>query len=167
VDKLKAQVEGAKWNLDKTVERAPSDGYVTNVELLKGARVANLPLSPVMALISTAETVVGVQIQQIYTRYIEPDQEVEVTFKFFPARVFTGKVISVLEATATGQVLTSGTAVAPGRSRRHPSSCGSNWTTPGSQPASRPAPTAMRRFTPHTSSRRMLSERSSCGRLRS
>jgi len=110
VDKLKAQVEGAKWNLDKTVERAPSDGYVTNVGLLKGARVANLPLSPVMAFISTAETVVGVQTQQIYTRYIEPGQEVEVTFKFFPGQVFTGKVISLLEATATGQVLTSGTA---------------------------------------------------------
>lgn len=35
----------------------------------------------------------------------------EVTFKFFPGQVFTGKVVSSLEA--TGQVLTSGTAVAP------------------------------------------------------
>ena len=74
--------------------------------------MANLPLSPVMAFISTAETVVGIQTQQIYTRYIEPGQEVEVTFKFFPGQVFTGKVVSLLEATATGQVLTSGTAVA-------------------------------------------------------
>jgi hypothetical protein len=53
------------------------------------------------------------QIQQIYTRYIEPGQEVEVTFKFFPGQVFAGKVVSVLAATSTGQVLTSGTAVAP------------------------------------------------------
>jgi len=75
--------------------------------------VANLPLSPVMAFISTAETVVGVQVQQIYTRYVEPGQEVEVTFKFFPGQVFAGKVVSVLEATSTGQVLASGTAVAP------------------------------------------------------
>lgn len=75
--------------------------------------MANLPLSPVMAFISTTETVVGVQIQQIYTRYIEPGQEVEVTFKFFPGQVFPGKVVSVLAATSTGQVLTSGTAVAP------------------------------------------------------
>jgi multidrug resistance efflux pump len=36
-----------------------------------------------------------------------------VTFKFFPGQVFTGKVTSVLEATATGQVLSSGTAVTP------------------------------------------------------
>lgn len=115
VDKLKGQLLGAKYNLEQTVVVAPSDGYVTNVGLLKGARVANLPLSPVMAFISTTETVVGVQIQQIYTRYIEPGQEVEVTFKFFPGQVFAGKVVSVLEVTSTGQVLTSGTAVAPTR----------------------------------------------------
>ena len=113
VDKLKGQLLGAKYNLDQTVVLAPSDGYVTNVGLLKGARVANLPLSPVMAFISTTETVVGVEVQQIYTRYIEPGQEVEVTFKFLPGQVFTGKVVAVLEATSTGQVLTSGTAVAP------------------------------------------------------
>ena len=113
VDKLKAQLLGAKYNLEQTVVVAPSDGYVTNLGLIKGARVANLPLSPVMAFISTAETVVGVQVQQIYTRYVEPGQEVEVTFKFFPGEVFAGKVVSVLEATSTGQVLTSGTAVAP------------------------------------------------------
>ena len=113
VDKLKGQLLGAKYNLEQTVVTAPSDGYVTNLGLLKGARVANLPLSPVMAFISTAETVVGVQTQQIYTRYIERGQDVEVTFKFFPGQVFTGKVTSVLEATATGQVLSSGTAVTP------------------------------------------------------
>ena len=59
VDKLKGQLLGAKWNLDQTVVRAPADGYVTNVGLMKGARVARLPLSPVMAFIDTSETVVG------------------------------------------------------------------------------------------------------------
>jgi multidrug resistance efflux pump len=112
VDKLKGQLLGAKYNLEQTTDLAPSDGYVTNLGLIKGARVASLPLSPVMAFISTAETVVGVEVQQIYTRYIEPGQDVEVTFKFFPGQVFNGKVVAVLEATATGQVLTSGTAVA-------------------------------------------------------
>jgi RND family efflux transporter MFP subunit len=113
VDKLKGQLLGAKYNLDQTVVRAPSDGYVTNVGLMKGARVANLPLSPVMAFIDTAETVVGVEIAQIYTRYIVPDQEVEVTFKLFPGQVFKGKVDTVLVGTSTGQVLASGTAVTP------------------------------------------------------
>jgi multidrug resistance efflux pump len=113
VDKLKGQLLGAKYNLEQTVVLAPSDGYVTNLGLMKGARVANLPLSPVMAFISTAETIVGVEIQQIYTRYIEPGQEVEITFKFFPGQVFTAKVVSLLEATSAGQVQVSGTAATP------------------------------------------------------
>ena len=49
VDQLAAQLEGAQWNLDKTVVQAPAEGYVTNLALRKGARVANLPLAPVMA----------------------------------------------------------------------------------------------------------------------
>jgi len=113
VDKLKGQLLGAKYNLDQTVVRAPADGYVTNVGLMKGARVASLPLSPVMAFIDTSETVVGIEIAQIYTRYIEPGQDVEVTFKVFPGRVFKGKVDTVLQATSTGQVLATGTAVTP------------------------------------------------------
>jgi RND family efflux transporter MFP subunit len=113
VDQLSGQLEGAQWNLDKTVVRAPSDGYVTNVALRKGARVANLPLSPVMAFIDTSNTLVGVEIDQIDARYIRPDQEVEITFKFVPGHVYTGKVESILQAIATGQAQTSGTAVAP------------------------------------------------------
>jgi hypothetical protein len=38
---------------------------------------------------------------------------VELTFKFLPGRVYTGKVDAVLQAIATGQVQTSGLAVAP------------------------------------------------------
>jgi multidrug resistance efflux pump len=79
VDQLKAQVEGAKWNLDKTVVRAPADGYVTNLALRKGARVANLPLAPVMAFIDTSETIVGVEIPQIDARYVAAGQDVELT----------------------------------------------------------------------------------------
>jgi multidrug resistance efflux pump len=113
VDQLKAQLEGARWNLDKTTVRAPADGYVTNVALRKGARVANLPLTPVMAFIDTSGTIIGVEINQIDARYVEPGQEVEITFKFAPGQVFGGKVESVLQAVATGQAQTSGTAVLP------------------------------------------------------
>jgi RND family efflux transporter MFP subunit len=113
VDQLSGQLEGAQWNLDKTVVRAPGDGYVTNLALRKGARVANLPLSPVMAFIDTSNTIIGVEINQNDARYIAPGQEVEVTFKFVPGRVYAGKVESVLQAIATGQTQTSGTAVAP------------------------------------------------------
>ena len=113
VDQLKGQLQAAQWNLDKTVVRAPADGYVTNLALRKGARVANLPLSPVMAFIDTSDTRIVVEINQIDARYIAPGQEVEIAFKFVPGQVFTGKVESILQAVATGQAPVSGTAVLP------------------------------------------------------
>jgi RND family efflux transporter MFP subunit len=113
VDQLKAQLEGAKWNLDKTVVRAPGNGYVTNLALRKGARVANLPLAPVMAFIDTSNTIIGAEIAQINARYVEPGQPAEVTFKFMPGQVHSGKVEGVLQAVASGQVQTSGLAVTP------------------------------------------------------
>jgi RND family efflux transporter MFP subunit len=113
VDQLKAQLQNAQWNLDKTTVRAPADGYVTNVALRKGARVANLPLAPAMAFIDTSDTLIGVEIDQIDARYVKPSQEVEVTFKFMPGHVYTGKIESILQAIATGQTQVSGQAVAP------------------------------------------------------
>lgn len=110
VDQLKAQIEAAKYNLEKTVVRAPADGYVTNLALRKGARAGN---APVMAFIDTSETIVGIAINQIGARYLAPGQPVEVTFKFFPGQVFGGKVLSILQAVATGQTPVSGTAVTP------------------------------------------------------
>jgi len=83
------------------------------VALRKGARVANLPLTPVMAFIDTSDTIVGVEIPQNDARYIRPGQPVEITFKFMPGKVYGGKVESVLQAIATGQVQTSGSAATP------------------------------------------------------
>jgi RND family efflux transporter MFP subunit len=113
VDQFRAQLESAKYDLEQTTVRAPGDGYVTNLALRKGARVASLPLAPVMAFIETSDTVIGVNIPQIYTRYIRSGQRVELTFKLFPGQIFTGKVEAVPQAISTGQVQASGLAVAP------------------------------------------------------
>ena len=83
---------------------AAGDGYVTNVALRKGARVANLPLTPVMPFIDTADTIIGVEIAQNDARYVKPRQAVELTFKFMPGKTYRGKVQSVLQAIAIGQV---------------------------------------------------------------
>jgi RND family efflux transporter MFP subunit len=111
VEQLRAQLDSAKWNLDRTTVRAPADGYVTNLALRKGARVTGQ--SPVMAFIDTSETIFGVEIPQISARYIEAGQPVEITFKAFPGQVFAGKVGTVLQAIATGQAQVGGFAVSP------------------------------------------------------
>jgi RND family efflux transporter MFP subunit len=110
VDQLRAQLEGAKWNLEKTVVRAPADGFVTNIALRKGARVST---APVMVFIDTSETIIGVEIPQIDARYLADRQPVEITFKYLPGQVHTGRVQAVLQAIATGQLQASGQAATP------------------------------------------------------
>ena len=65
---------------------------------MPGARVANLPLSPVMAFIDTSNTLIGVEIAQNDARYIAAGQPVEITFKFEPGVIRTGKVETVLQS---------------------------------------------------------------------
>ncbi|MDH7799872.1 MULTISPECIES: efflux RND transporter periplasmic adaptor subunit [unclassified Beijerinckia] len=113
VDQLKAQQESAQWNLDKTIVRAPADGFVTNVALRRGARVSNLSLSPAMAFIDTATTILVVEIPQNDARYVAEGQRVELTFKYLPGQILTGKVEAVLQAISTGQEAASGMAVTP------------------------------------------------------
>lgn len=110
VDALRAQLAVAKWDLDKTTVRAPSDGFVTNIGLRRGARVAALPVTAVMAFIETEDTIVGMQVQQIYARHIAPGQAVELAFKFLPGKIYTGRVVTLLPATAPGQQQTTGAA---------------------------------------------------------
>ena len=111
VQQLQAQLESARWNLDRTTVRAPADGYVTNLALRKGARVSGQ--SPVMAFIDTSDTIIGAEIPQIDARYIQIGQPVEVTFKTFPGQVYPGKVEAVLQAIASGQAQPGGLAVTP------------------------------------------------------
>jgi len=106
-----ALLAAAQYNLDKTTVRAPTSGYVTNLALRKGARVTGQ--SPVMAFIDTSQTILGVEIPQIYARHVQVGQKVEVTFKIFPGDVYTGRVEAVIQAVASGQTQVGGVALAP------------------------------------------------------
>lgn len=108
---LRAQLDGARWDLSRTTVRAPADGYVTNLALRPGARVTTQ--SPAMAFIDTSETILGVEVPQAFARYVQSDQPVEVTFKALPGEVHAGRVEAVLQAIASGQVQPGGLAVSP------------------------------------------------------
>lgn len=120
VAKLSAQLENARWNLDSTIVRAPSDGYVTFVGLRPGQRVGAIPANQSMAFIDTSETLLGSQLLQNFTRYIEPGQDAEVTFKSRPGKVYPAKVMYMLPATAQGQFRASGSAATPQSSAAAP-----------------------------------------------
>ncbi|WP_431266920.1 HlyD family secretion protein [Dankookia sp. P2] len=118
VAQLRAQLDGAQWDLGKTVVRAPADGCVTNLALRAGARVTTQV--PVMAFIDTSETILGMEVAQGFARYISPDQPVEVTFSMYPGQVHAGRVVTVVQAIAPGQVQPGGLAVTPGGIRPLP-----------------------------------------------
>jgi multidrug resistance efflux pump len=111
VKQYSAALKGAEYNLAETEVRAPADGFVTNLALRPGARVAAIPLSQSMAFVENNEHLLGAQIPQGYLRFVEPGQEVEVTFTMFPGRIFSAKVDYVVRANASGQVLAGGKMV--------------------------------------------------------
>jgi len=118
VDRMTAELEGANWNLEQTIIRAPSDGFVSNVVLPIGARVsAN---DPVMPFFNKEEKVVGVLIEQNHLRYIEVGQPAEVIFNVLPGRTFAAKVVLITRANPNGQITPSGLAVSTGMPRSSP-----------------------------------------------
>ena len=113
VKQLEAAMESAAYNLEQTVVRAPADGFVTSLALRPGARAVSFPFSPAMSFVESSRRVLAAQIHQSHLRFVKPGQKVEVAFKLYPGKVFSGKVELVVRASAMGQVLPSGTAVAP------------------------------------------------------
>ncbi len=109
---LRASLDTAEYNLEQTVIRAPTDGFVTNLALREGARVSPIPMAQTMTFVETSDRVIFTQILQSYLRFIEPGQLVEVTFKRQPGTIYTGKVEYIINANATGQVMASGNMVA-------------------------------------------------------
>ena len=120
VETLEAQLEqvtaglaNAQFNLDNTVVRAPADGYVTNVSLRAGARVAAAPVAAAMAFVETGDPILLMQVFQKDLRYIEAGQSSEVAFKLLPGSVYKARVVSVIPASAIGMQAPSGFAAAP------------------------------------------------------
>ncbi len=110
---VEARLEKARFNLEQTVVRAPADGYVTNVALRVGARVAAFPVASVMAFIETGEPILVMQVFQKDLRYIETGQPAEIAFKMFPGSVYDARVVQVMPASALGMQAPSGFAAAP------------------------------------------------------
>ena len=64
VASLRAQLAEAKYNLDQTTVRAPSDGYITQVLIRPGTYAASLPLRPGDGVYPRAKTAIVAQISQ-------------------------------------------------------------------------------------------------------
>ncbi len=117
VDELLPKVTKAQWDLDNTVIRAPSDGYVSQVAVRPGVRAVPLPLAPVMVFIpDESRHFVGWFRQNSMLR-LKPGYEAEIAFDGLPGEVFSARVKQVLPAMSQGQVSASGVLLDGSRDR--------------------------------------------------
>jgi multidrug resistance efflux pump len=116
VARLTAELADAQYDLDQTVTRAPSKGFVTQLGLRPGMYVVPQPLRPVMVFVNTekGDKIMSAAFQQNSLQRVKAGDEAEVAFDAVPGRVFKGKVHQVIDAIAAGQLQPTGMLVDPG-----------------------------------------------------
>src|SRR5262245_216636 len=98
-----AQLNDAKWRLDQTVYRAPTNGSVIALSLRPGAMAVPLPLTPAMSFVEDDQWIMMI-FKQNEVRKIKVGQEAEIAMKMYPGRIIKCKVDSIMWATAQGQL---------------------------------------------------------------
>ncbi|RJT42297.1 HlyD family secretion protein [Rahnella woolbedingensis] len=106
---IRAQLAEAKYNLEQTVVRAPSNGYITQVLIRPGTYAASLPLRPVMIFIPQQKRQIIAQFRQNSLLRLVAGDEAEVVFNALPGQVFSGKLTSILPVVPGGAYQAQGT----------------------------------------------------------
>ncbi|HEX4501721.1 MAG TPA: HlyD family secretion protein [Scandinavium sp.] len=109
VASLRAQLTEARYNLDQTVVRAPSDGYATQVLIRPGTYAAAIPLRPVMVFIPEQKRQIVAQFRQNSLLRLEPGDVAEVVFNALPGQVFVGKLTTIIPIVPGGSYQAQGT----------------------------------------------------------
>ena len=108
IARIMAELNDAKWDLDQTVIRAPTPGFVTQMALRPGMYVVPAPLRPVMTFVHDQDRTLAAAFWQNSLQRVRTGDEAEVAFDAVPGRVFKAKVGTVLDAIAAGQLQASG-----------------------------------------------------------
>jgi multidrug resistance efflux pump len=111
IERIKAEIASAEFNLSETVVKAPTDGIVTQVQLRPGMMAVPLPLQPVMVFIHQDDMPFIATFPQHCIQSISIGDEAEIAFDSIPGRVFKGKVKAMLPAMAQGQLSPSGNLI--------------------------------------------------------
>lgn len=108
VYRLKSQLKEAEYFLAKTVVRAPSNGYATQLFLKPGMFVRPLPLRPVMVFVPEQKTSVYAVFRQNSALRLTAGDQAEVVFNGLPGSVVKGKVKQILPAIANSSYQAQG-----------------------------------------------------------
>ncbi|MFG0288003.1 MAG: HlyD family secretion protein [Rhodopirellula sp. JB044] len=112
VKQIEVQRNDARYDLDQTTVVAPSDGFVTNLQVRPGMLVGGGTTNSLVSFVvdppeRNRGVVVAMFNQKNYLR-IKNDQYAEVALYNYPGAIFTGRVITTIDVTAAGQMPVSG-----------------------------------------------------------
>lgn len=116
VAEVLASLEQARYELANTTVRAPTDGYVSNLQLHAGGYVRLK--TPLMSFISTEEHWIVAKTLQNGIQRVAPGDKAEVALAMYPGKVFDAEVVSVVWANGAAQGLPSG--ILPQEQQVHP-----------------------------------------------
>jgi len=106
VAEVLAALAQAQYNLEHTIIRAPSDGYVSNLQLYPGAFVRLK--EPVMAFINTEEHWLAATVPQRGIQRLRRGDKAQVAFDMYPGKIFDAEVENVVWAAGEAQGAPSG-----------------------------------------------------------
>jgi multidrug resistance efflux pump len=107
VAQIQAQLDNAKWELDQTTIRAPSDGAVTVMALTVGDRAVQA--RSVMSFIVANEIYIVGMFSPNGFRTIKPGARVKLVFDDDPGRIHEATITEIPQGVGQGQIAVSGT----------------------------------------------------------
>ncbi|WP_108063349.1 HlyD family secretion protein [Poseidonibacter lekithochrous] len=107
----RSKLVDAKFDLESTIVRAPTDGFVTHLRLRPGMMATTLPFAPLMTFIHTKKTNYFGGFTQQPMQNIKVGNNAEIFFPGIPGRVFKAKVVNIMDAIAEGQLSPSATMI--------------------------------------------------------
>lgn len=113
VAELQAELDTAKFQLEESVVRAPTDGTVVQMFLRPGMYAASLPLRPVMIFLPKEKPLFVAAFLQNSAQRIEEASDAEIILPAVPGRFFKGKVATVGAYITQGQLQPTGNLIDP------------------------------------------------------
>lgn len=113
VARLQAELDTARYELEQTTVRAPTDGMVVQLFLRPGMYALPMPLRPVMVFMHAEPPTFAAAFLQNSAQRILDDAHAEVILPAVPGRVFQAKVRHAGSYVPQGQLQPSGNLIDP------------------------------------------------------
>jgi len=107
-DSAKANLEKAKFDLESTTVRAPSDGHVAQNRVRVGALAGEFKVASLMTFVVDEESYFIASFKPNAMQNIKVGAKAEIIFTGIPGKVFKAKVTKLWDEIAEGQLIPTG-----------------------------------------------------------